>query len=116
MRKMNAIDVFTAKTVAAGATENSEIINIERYDNFALHVESLTGGGTPNVDLSYTVCRTESGTFLTPSANNLIANDLKDEDAISFSPVPTKFIKIHCLNNDVADIVITAKIICQEVS
>lgn len=115
MKKIKSVRIFNNKTVAAGGTEVSDIVNIERCENFAIHIETFTGGAAKSIDLSYSVCRTESGTFISPSENNLIADDLKATDAIIWSPVTSKFVRFSCLNNDVADCVITAYLLCQEV-
>jgi len=95
---------ITAASIAASGSFTSGALNIGRGENFSVAVTAVTGT-SPDFSITYTACPTEDGTFISPASNTIAAN--ADTTGIwSFTPVPTKWIKIVITNNNSVNAVV----------
>jgi hypothetical protein len=100
-RPITTLSLWTDKPIAkAGVLTSVSITLLEAAWNgvFTLHY-IMTGTG--NVTITYTVCSTSDGTFLTPGAASAIGTALAaGSDVKSFSPLLAPYMKIVVTENN----------------
>jgi hypothetical protein len=101
-RPVTSIQLFTAEAITKNTAETSVAIDMRALSGngvFSAHV--VSAGAASSLTLTYSLCHTEDGTYVTPSTAVAICTAFAPgSDIFSFEPELAKYMKIIATENN----------------